>query len=106
MNEQRSCRTSSAYIFAGETISASRSVGIALFHPLVSCPENFQVGFAQRKLPGFGGAARLSILSTQSRNLAIDLESPPAAFLANCMVVACNEEIVRFLPPIIAVTGL
>ena len=55
---------------------------------------------------GLTAAARLSILSIQSRNFAIEVESPPAAFLANCMVVACNEEVVRFFPRIIAVTGL
>ena len=52
MNEHKSCRIRSAYMLAGDGISVLRYVGITLSHPLISGPENFDVGFAERKLRG------------------------------------------------------
>ena len=52
MNEHRSCRIRSAYILAGEGISAFRSVRVAPLHPLISRSEDFDVGFTERILCG------------------------------------------------------
>src|SRR3981189_3422505 len=89
MNEHKSCRIRSAYILAGEGILAPRAAGVTLFHPLISCSKNSRSGSLRGNCVGLVAAARLSILSTQSRNFAIDLGSLPAALAANCMVVAC-----------------
>src|SRR5271169_5922651 len=60
MNEDKSCRRTSAYILAGEgAMLACRPFGSAQLHSLIDRPQNFKVGFAERILcrSGLGGTA-------------------------------------------------
>jgi hypothetical protein len=77
---------------------------VALFHSFVDRPDDFDIGRADREL------ARLNAGGT-GFDFVNPVEEPTdrrliaaAAFVASCIVVACNFEIVRVLPPTVAVT--
>ena len=75
MNEHKSCRTKSAYIFSGEGILVFGSVGFAQLHSLIRSPEDFEVGLAERKLRGPG-----------CRSAAFDFIDPIEKFHGSSMV--------------------
>src|SRR5260221_10893837 len=76
MNEHKSCRIRSAYMLAGEgAILAPGSVGFAQLHSLIRSPEDFEVGFAERKLRGPG-----------CRSAAFDFIDPIEKFHGSSMV--------------------
>src|SRR5262245_1168761 len=55
INAHRSCRSTSAYMLAGEgAILFSAPLCYALFHSLISCSNDFYVCLAQRKLAWLG----------------------------------------------------